>query len=153
MLVAKTMHEREYAAALLIERLVQDAYQDRRPSAIKPLQWSILRYLNQFNAKPVDVSTIARYLGKSKAPVSRAVSTLEKRGLLSKDKTVGSASIAIELTSEGRAALDDDRMFRFALWIASVSDRDRDIFLKSARALALVANEQEHKAHGNDTGC
>ena len=136
------MHEREYAAALLIERLVQDTYPDRQPSSIKPLQWSILRYLRQVGDSPVDISTISKYLGKTNAPVSRAVSTLERRGLLLKGNTVGSASVAITLTEEGRDARRSDPILQFASWIASVSGHEKETFLKTVRQIAMVANRQ-----------
>lgn len=137
------MRDSSYAAALLIERLVQDSYPDRQPSAMKPLQWSILRYLKSVDGKPVDVTTVAKYLGRTNAPISRAVTTLESRGLLEKGNTVGSASVAITLTDSGMAVLDSDPMRRFASWITDLPENERETLLRAVRSMTMIANKKD----------
>ena len=147
------MHQdKEYAAALLVERLIHDTYPDKQPASMKPLQWSILRYLKSVEDRAVDLSTIARYLGRTNAPISRAVSTLCERGLLTKRNLPGSAAVAISLTKEGVAQLERDPMHSLASWIAELPSSECEVFLKSIRKIAMTANSQGKGSNEDDTG-
>lgn len=132
------METKEYAAALLLERLVLDAYSDRQPSVMNPLQWSIVRHLWSVGGKAVDVSSLAQYLGRFGAPICEAVTTLEQRGLIARGFSHGSASEEIRLTDAGLRTLEGDPMLRFSQMISALEEPHRNVFLIAVRAIALV---------------
>ena len=119
--------ERAVAAALLIERTARDIYEERSSSAVQPLQWSILRFLESSPTSDARVAVIAKYLGTHHAPVSRAVATLAKRGLVEKDTRAGPARTApIVLTDLER--------------LETLPERERRVFEKVLTYLAMSRN-------------
>ncbi len=130
----------ELAAALLMENLVRSAYPEKRSSSVQPLQWSILRYVRSTEDEGRTLGAIARYVGVTAAPVSRAVATLEKRGLVSKSPSRENArAISIRITAKGLALLEDDPMLRLAHRLRELPMQDRRVFFRTLRALTLGA--------------
>ena len=128
----------EIAAALLMESIVRQAYSERRSSAIQPLQWSILRYLSTTNDVTRELKSICSYVGVTTAPVSRAVSTLEKKGMVTRgEHPTSKRSVLITITEKGLAALDDDPILKIAERIAQLNPRDQDAFINAIRQLML----------------
>ena len=117
----------EMATALMLEKLVRDTYSDKRSSAIQPLQWSILRYLKDAEEDNRDIKSIAGSIGVTVAPVSRAVSTLELRGLVKKrDHPQSKKSILVDVSVEGLDALrNDDPILKIAERIENLSKSER----------------------------
>lgn len=133
--------ERAVAAALLIERTARDIYEERSSSAVQPLQWSILRFLESSPTSDARVAVIAKYLGTHHAPVSRAVATLAKRGLVEKDTRAGPARTApIVLTDLGREALEQDPIKKVAERLETLPERERRVFEKVLTYLAMSRN-------------
>lgn len=130
----------ELAAALLMEHLVRSAYPEKRSSSVQPLQWSILRYLRSAGDEGQSLSTIARYVGVTAAPVSRAVTTLEKRGLVTKEAgPINARAVSIEITQKGLALLVDDPMLQLARRLKQLPLEDRRAFIGTLRALTVGA--------------
>ena len=128
----------ELAAAILMERLVRASYPEKRSSSVQPLQWSILRYLNDSESTGRDLSSIAKYVGVTAAPASRAVATLEKRGLLTKRTHPNNArTLVIQITKNGMEFLENDPMLILASRLRALSSRERATFIKTLRALSL----------------
>lgn len=128
----------EIAAALLMEQIVRDVYSDKHSSAIQPLQWSILRYLREASLEARDVKSIGRYVGVTPAPVSRAIRTLETRGLVTRGEHPKSKrSVTVTLTEHGRVALEGDPILKIARRIELLDTRERKIFINSLRQLML----------------
>lgn len=128
----------EIAAALLMEQIVRGMYSDKRSSAIQPLQWSILRYLSEAKSDARDIKSIGRYVGITPAPVSRAISTLEARGLVARGEHPNSKrSVTVSITEEGRAALKVDPILKIANRIESLDTIEREEFINSLRRLVL----------------
>ena len=130
--------DKAVAAALLMERTVRQVYEDRTSSAVQPLQWAILRFLQSRPTSDARVATIAKYLGTTHAPISRAISTLTNRGLVAKVDGDGSSRTApLVLTEKGRQTLTYDPILQVAKKIAALPDRERKLFEQVLMALAM----------------
>ena len=123
---------------MLWERTVRNIYEERSSSAIQPLQWSILRFLNASPTSDARVATIAKYLGTHHAPVSRAVATLMKRELI--EKVGGPTAVRtspLTLTSRGRDLLKTDPIRKLAREMRRLPDRERWLLEDILKKLAL----------------
>lgn len=130
--------KKELAAAVLIERLVRDAYPQKQSSAVQPLQWSILRYLAQAPEDVCELKTVAAYVGLTLAPVSRSVATLEKRGFVTKKNHPDSRrSVNIQITLKGKEALEQDPLIDIATRITMLPEEDLESFLKAIRRIVV----------------
>ena len=128
----------EMAAALLMERIIRETYSEKRSSAIQPLQWSILRYISEAPIEKRDVASISRYVGLTPAPVSRAITTLEERGHIRRSEHPKSRrSVAVTITKQGIAVLENDPILRVVRGIESFPRKDCEVFVKSLRKLML----------------
>ena len=117
-LTARMLHSRGYAADLF------------------PAQWAALRY---FSRAPVNLRTaseLARFQGLANGPVSRTVRTLVQKGLLAKaaEQPKGRAEL-LELTSTGRAMLEQDPTQAVEVAISELGTSEQECF---ARSLELV---------------
>ena len=151
------MHDRDdrrsnYAAALLMEKIVRDTYSMRGSGEIQPLQWSILRYLQTFPKQGCTVSKISGFLGVTHAPVVRAVNTLVRRGLVTQTcNPEDSRSKLLCLTPKGIDKMKDDPILRVVRYMESQPAREREQFKKFVRALVLRTGMSEHGDDGGDT--
>ena len=85
------------------------------------------------------VATIAKYLGLHHAPVSRAVATLVKRGLIEKQPGRSDLRTApFELTLKGRDLLKVDPILKIASQITLLPEGERSAFERAMRNLALT---------------
>lgn len=126
------------AAVLLMERIVRDIYPSKHSSAIQPLQWSILRYLQRMPVERREQRWIARFLGITSAPVTRALQTLQDRGFVSiKPSDADSRVNAISLTDAGVEILASDPILKIAKSIRSWPLDQQQHFASSMRSLAL----------------
>jgi DNA-binding MarR family transcriptional regulator len=117
-LTARMLHSRGFAADLF------------------PAQWAALRY---FSRAPVNLRTaseLARFQGLANGPVSRTVRTLVQKGLLAKaaEQPKGRAEL-LELTSAGRAMLEQDPTQAVEAAISELGSSEQDCF---ARSLELI---------------
>ncbi len=136
--------DRAVAAALLMERTVREIYEERASSAVQPLQWSILRYLQSAPSNDARVATIAKYLGTHHATVSRAVMTLFKRGYIARlGGTDAPRTSPLVLTDLGRRALQEDPILKIAEKIDSLPEGERRQFERVLTQLALNNNFEQ----------
>ncbi len=76
---------------------------------LNPAQWEALRYLGRCNRFSNNPSALANFLGATKGTVSQTLSSLDRKGLLSKVPRPGHGrSLSLMLTDEGRALLEQD---------------------------------------------
>lgn len=137
----------DFAAAMLLEKIVRDAYPSTVSSEIQPLQWSILRYVAQSPEHRCTMSWIKRFLGLTHAPVVRAINTLVQKGFLAQIPNPEDArSNILVLTPSGRKILDADPLLSIVERIQTLSNDDRSQFRKYVRSLAINPN-----ARTNDT--
>lgn len=126
------------AAAVLMERLIRDAYPARQSSQIQPLQWSILRYLARAPEDQRQLRYVAPFLNLTAAPVARALTTLAKRGLVAQRISDTDSRVkTITLTQIGLEALREDPILIVAERIGALPRTERDGFIKSIRSIAL----------------
>lgn len=126
------------AAAVLIERVIRSAYAARRSEDVQPLQWSILRYLGKSPDKSRSLASVAQYVGVTPAPASRAVQTLQNRGLVSKCQNPENLrATSISITSKGLGVLEEDPLLRIASALSKLPEAKNRDFLRTLRDLVL----------------
>lgn len=126
------------ASIVLLERFVRDIYPAKNSSAIQPLQWSILRYLTRMPDDRCEVRWIAEYLGLTRAPVTRAVATLERHNLISQEtNNTDARTKTITLTELGVTTLKKDPILEAAARLRNLPQADQAQFIHSVRSLAL----------------
>jgi SspJ family small acid-soluble spore protein len=109
--------------AVMLEQTMRLVYPERSPQDMHPGQWAALRFLARANKEARTVLGLARYLGITQGPASRAVAALERKSLLtgerdSKDRRV----VRLALTDLGHALLKQDPIQRLAGLIQGMPD-------------------------------
>lgn len=103
------------ALAVLLEQTVRQIYPERSPQAMHPGQWAALRYLARANREAATVAGLARYLGVTLAPASRAISALIRKGLVKGEPDTRDRRIVrLSLTEEGKKLVAQDPILRVA---------------------------------------
>ncbi|MGC1504917.1 MAG: MarR family winged helix-turn-helix transcriptional regulator [Sulfitobacter sp.] len=126
------------ATVVLLERFVRDIYPTKHSSAIQPLQWSILRYLDRMPADRCEVRWIAQFLGLTRAPVTRAVATLERHDYV-RCATNGqdARTKTIALTPHGINTLSKDPILKAVEHIRALPKDEQTQFINTIRSIAL----------------
>lgn len=143
----------DMAAALLIERLVRDAYSDRAPGSVTPLQWAILRTVKRARPDNCSQNWIARFVGVTAAPANRAIKALQRHGAvtISRDHNDSRKTI-ISLTAEGEVMLQDDPIHSITRKLAKLDAHKKVEFRNILQQLLLVTDDDEHdRAAGIDS--
>jgi len=113
--------------AALLERIGRLIGADANSSALLPVQWETMRYLQQANRFSRNSSALTAFLGSTKGTVSQTVKTLESKGLLRnrvdpKDRRRNQLS----LTAKGKRLLGNDPMEKNIAAIAALPAPSRD---------------------------
>lgn len=132
----------DLAAALLMERLVREAYTDRGPGSVTPLQWAILRTIGRIDPGPCPQGWVARYVGVTAAPVSRAIRALERHGAVTTQRDADDKrQINVSLTPAGKDLLADDPIMAITARIQRL-DPDQKVAFRRALQHLFVAPER-----------
>ncbi|MEH6835479.1 MULTISPECIES: MarR family winged helix-turn-helix transcriptional regulator [Falsihalocynthiibacter] len=132
------MVKSDVAAAVLIEKIVRATYPSREPGAIQPLQWSILRFLARVPSEQRTAHMVAKFLGITAAPTSRAVQTLVKRGFIEQVKSEHDArSFLLVLQPAALQALKDDPLMRLAECVSKLPEDEKGVFKKSLECIVV----------------
>ncbi len=117
----------DMALALLLEQLVRLIYPERSPQDMHPGQWAALRYVSRANLEACTVVGLSRYLGITQGPASRAVTALERKGLITgtRDK-VDRRVIRLAVTEAGQMLLQHDPIERLATLISALDEVQRN---------------------------
>jgi len=111
------------ALAILLEHTVRQIYPERSPQAMHPGQWAALRYLARANREAATVAGLARYLGVTLAPASRAISALIRKGLVKGEPDPRDRRIVrLSLTSKGEEQVSQDPILRLADILGELPD-------------------------------
>ena len=130
--------KRQHAAAILLEKIVRQTYTRRKSNEIQPLQWSILRYLDQRSGQKVSLNDLATYLGLTPAPVSRATDTLVSKGLIVKKRNPDHGrERTLAISQSGIDELKNDPICNVADHLAEISNNEFEQFSKVVRHLAI----------------
>ncbi len=123
--------------AALYEQVARAVYEERGPRVLQPAQWSALRYFARAGSEARTVTGLARFLGVTMGPASRAVAALEKRGLLaSRPHPRDRRSSLFDLTDAGQDKVRRDPLARLARALAEVDAADRNAFARVVVKLA-----------------
>lgn len=100
-------------------------------------EWRVVAHLSYL--KKCSATEIANLAFVDRAEVSRALNTLEERGLVKREKMPENRKVRIaSLTAEGMRVHDDIRKERsrlFAEWVADLSGEERDNLDSSLRSI------------------
>lgn len=130
------LDSRAFASAVLLEKVIRDAYDKRRSTEVQPLQWSIMRYLSMASAERCTIVWIASFLGVTHAPVVRAVKTLTQRNFVQQqDNPADGRSKIICLTEVGLNQLNADPLLQIAERIDELAEHERNILISAIRQL------------------
>lgn len=117
------------AIASLYEQVARAIYEDRGPNALHPAQWSALRFFGRAGGEARTVTGLARFLGVTLGPASRAASSLERRGLIaSKRNPADGRSVLFDLTPLGAENLRNDPLQRLATALKRLNDDELEDF-------------------------
>ncbi|MEM1139017.1 MAG: MarR family transcriptional regulator [Pseudomonadota bacterium] len=126
-----------------MEQTARAVYDRRSPQDIHPGQWSALRYFARAGRAAATVNGLARYLGVTSGPASRAIAALQRNGFLTAEPNPEDGrSQLYALTEKGKATLHDDPAHRLALAIAGLPDEAQD---RLADSLELIYQHLETK--------
>lgn len=130
----------DLGAALLIERLVRDAYSERGPGAITPLQWAILRALGRSEGNSASQGWISRFVNVTAAPVSRSIRALERHGaVISQRDPQDGRQVIVALTESGYELLKNDPILTISRRISGL-DGDQKVALRDALQHLFLAS-------------
>lgn len=129
---------KDFASVLLMEKMIREVYAHIQSKDIQPLQWSILRYLENTPSERCTVRWLTSFLGITHAPVVRSIATLSDKKLVKQSKSPSDArSHIISLTDAGRDALRNDPVLTIAQKVGQLPEDERVRFRESVRNLAL----------------
>lgn len=144
----KFLQDRGFAVAVLLEKIVREAYENRLSSEVQPLQWSILRYLGSEQEDRCTVGWISSFLGVTHAPVVRAIQTLQKRNFVMQiANPLDARSKIVKLTDEGWQQLSNDPLLAVANRIDGLSEEDRLALMSAVRLLINRDAKRESQDH------
>lgn len=124
------------ASALLLEQLIRLVYPERGPQDMHPGQWAALRYLSRTNAEASTVAGLARYLGITLGPASRAVSALARKGLVQGERDAkDKRSVRLSLTDAGTDLIGRDPLLRLGELIDTLPQDQRNAIIDGVRQL------------------
>jgi DNA-binding MarR family transcriptional regulator len=127
--------------AILLEQTARSIYDKRAPSDIHPGQWSALRFFARAGRKARTVAGLAKYLGVTRSPASRAAAALVHQGfLISEENRDDRRSPIFTLTRKGRSVLKDDPIKRLARVISKMDDGKKEALVESLNALHASLN-------------
>lgn len=133
----------EYGIASLYEQVARSVYEERGPKAIHPVQWSALRYFQRASSQAGTVSGLAKFLGVTSGPASRAVASLVKRGLIEpRPHPEDRRSMLYRLTATGQQAMTNDPINRLANALQCIDAQDKRTFGAVIIKLAEVLGTQ-----------
>ncbi len=136
----------DLATALLIERLVRDAYSDRAPGAVTPLQWAILRAVSRARPEDCNQNWIAGFVGVTAGPANRAIKALERHKAVTIERDPQDArKTIIALTPAGKMMLDQDPILRITRKLAKLETHKKVEFRSMLQQLFLASAENERE--------
>ncbi|SPH24410.1 hypothetical protein DEA8626_03462 [Defluviimonas aquaemixtae] len=134
---------RSLGLASLFEQIVRATYDKRGPLNLQPAQWSALRYFDRAGVRARTVSGLAKYMGVTMGPASRAARALERRRLLISEKNTEDArSIVYTLTSLGQELMETDPLNRLAAAFDCLQAADLEVI---SRSLVNIAESLSSK--------
>ncbi len=121
----------------LVDRLGRAVHCLQFADGLNPAQWAVLRYLGRANRYSRTPTAISEYLGTTRGTVSQTIKALEAKGMIRRAASGRDRrAVLLELTGEGRAALEDDPLH----CVASVAGMLGDELDEASRFLDRVVD-------------
>ena len=104
---------------------------------LNPAQWAALRFFAEANPQVRTTTAFARYHATTKGTASKSVRALERKGYLTRERSIldGRAAI-LDVTEHGRRLLRDDPLNDLARCMDGLTEQQRFVL---AEALETVA--------------
>ena len=113
-------------SAALLERIGRLLTTEAHAEGLLPVHWESLRYLKRANRFSQNAAALTAYLGLTKGTVSQTLSTLESKGLVSKNvDRRDRRSKHLSLTRKGKSLLEQDPIEVTATVIGDLSRSTR----------------------------
>jgi DNA-binding MarR family transcriptional regulator len=131
------------ALAILLEQVARNIYPERAPTAMHPGQWAALRYFARANREARTVAGLARFLGITAGPASRAVSALVRKGLVSDQQDSADRRIRrIQVTPAGEELLQSDPLMDAARILETLQPDEQRVLGECLAALQTRMGER-----------
>ena len=112
--------------AELLEHSARRIYKERGPRAIHPGQWAVLRFLASAKDHQRDLNGVAAHIGITPAPASRALTSLEDKGLIKGEvRQDDRRKRRMSLTAKGQETLLNDPILRLAKILETLPEEHR----------------------------
>lgn len=93
---------------------------------LNPAQWAALRFFAEANPQVRTTTAFARYHATTKGTASKSVRALERKGFLTRERSIHDGRAAIlEVTEHGRRLLREDPLNDLARCMDGLSDQQR----------------------------
>lgn len=103
---------------------------------LNPAQWAALRFFAEANPQVRTTTAFARYHATTKGTASKSVRALERKGYLSRERSVHDGRAAIlEVTEHGRRLLREDPLNDLARCMDDLSDQQRFVLAEALEAV------------------
>ena len=134
--------ESDIRAAELLERAVRAVYSLRGPGEMHQGQWAVLRFLAKAPETDRNVQGVARHLGVTAGPASRAIASLERKKLIaSRPMRDDQRKRELRVRAAGRLLLESDPLLKLCAAIDGLGEARREAFVKSLAQIALSVRD------------
>ena len=139
----------------LIERMGRLAHTRQYAADLNPAQWEALRYLDRANRFSRSPSALAAFLGATKGTISQTLIALERKGLVTRERSRRDRrSVTLQLTEAGKALLTDDPLTDLARAAGRLSpDLQNKLFDGLRLVLAAMQDDNGRKPFGQCRCC
>ena len=112
-------------------------------NGLYPAQWAAMRYFAQAAPNARSVVAFARYHRTTKGTASQTIAALLKKGLLDRQRSERDRrTVALELTEQGRALLNDDPLNELAYAVSLLENEEHRVLAQGLDKILRVLVER-----------
>jgi DNA-binding MarR family transcriptional regulator len=142
---ASAQQRREQSAraiAELIEQLSRSLLNRSSARRLNAAQWTALRYLGSANESARQIGAFAKFHFTTPSSASQTISSLVRKGMVSKTGAADGRRWTLELTSKGRRMLKDDPIIDLSKVILSLPDAKLFILAETMQMLVQAMHQK-----------
>ena len=120
---------------------------------LNPAQWAALRFFAEANPQVRTTTAFARYHATTKGTASKSVRALERKGFLTRERSIHDGRAAIlEVTEHGRRLLREDPLNDLARCMDGLSDQQRFTLAETLETVVrtMLANYAPDGPNGSE---
>lgn len=120
---------------------------------LNPAQWAALRFFADANPQVRTTTAFARYHATTKGTASKSVRALERKGFLSRERSIHDGRAAIlDVTEHGRRLLREDPLNDLARCMDNLTDQQRFVLAEALETVArtMLANYAPDGPNGSE---